>query len=144
MLDARARGSPPIPDTRPLLLLVSIALAGAAGTLARYGVATLAVRAAPTFPYGTLAVNVLGSFLLGALMRFGVGAADGAGVPSTLRLALTIGFCGGFTTFSTFSADTALLLESGSYGRAALYVAGSVGLSLLAIFLGFAVARMVR
>ena len=126
------------------MLLLAIALAGGAGAVARYGVATLAMRAAPTFPYATLAVNVLGSFLLGLLMRVGMDATHGFGATSTVRLALTIGFCGGFTTFSTFSAETVLLLESGSYGRAATYVVASVGLSLVALALGFALARMVR
>jgi CrcB protein len=120
-------------------MLFAIALAGAAGTLARYGVSTLLQRAGSTLPYGTLAVNVLGSFLLGVLLRAGAAPPDAP--PSALRLALTVGFCGGFTTFSAFSVETALLLQSGAYARAALYASTSVLLSLAAVFAGFAMGR---
>ena len=119
-------------------MLLAVGAAGALGTLARYGLGAFVQRFAFTFPYGTLAVNVLGSFMLGALMRaFLLTTAS-----PELRTAMTVGLCGGFTTFSTFSYETATLLEAGSYGRAAAYVAASVGLSLLATFAGFVVARL--
>jgi CrcB protein len=119
-------------------MLLTIALGGAAGTLARYGLGAWAQRYSAAFPIGTLVINVLGSLLLGFLFRVLVQS----GVSPELRVGLTIGFCGGFTTFSTFSFETATLLEGGSWTRAALYVTGSVLLSLLATFAGFALARL--
>jgi CrcB protein len=123
-----------------LRLLLAIAAGGAVGAVARYGVALAALRAGATFPYGTLAVNVLGSFLLGALVRL-FGAAPASG-PRALELALTVGLCGGFTTFSTFGLDTVRLLETGQPAHAALYVAASVALSLLALWAGLALASV--
>jgi fluoride exporter len=118
-------------------MLFAIALGGAAGTLARFGVGAYAQRFSGTFPFSTLAINVLGSFLLGLFMRYFLGTA----AAPELRVGLTIGFCGGFTTFSTFSYETVRLLEQGSYGRAAAYVVFSVVLSMLATLAGFAAAR---
>ena len=118
-------------------LLLAIAAGGALGSVARYGVALLAQRAHATFPYGTLVVNVAGSLLLGALVRSFASHSSG---PTTTQLALTIGLCGGFTTFSTFSLDALRLLQSGEHGRAAAYVAGSVGLSIAAVWLGLLLA----
>ena len=91
-----------------------------------------------TFPVGTLLINVTGSFLLGLILRYGV---ETATLTPEVRAFLTIGFCGGYTTFSTFSYETVVLAEDGQWTRAALYVALSVGLSLVATFLGFATAR---
>ena len=118
-------------------MLFAIAVGGAAGTLARFGVGAYAQRFSATFPFSTLAINVLGSFLLGFLMRYLLATAAGPEV----RAGLTIGFCGGFTTFSTFSYETVRLLEQGSYARAGAYVVTSVVLSLVATFAGFAAAR---
>jgi fluoride exporter len=120
-------------------MLFAIALGGAAGTLARYGLGGYAQRFSGTFPYGTLVINVAGSLALGFLMRHLLTTTSSP----ELRAALTIGFCGGFTTFSTFSYETVGLIEGGSYGRAGAYVVGSVLLSLLATFAGFAAARAV-
>jgi CrcB protein len=118
-------------------LLLAIAAGGALGSVARYGVALLAQRAHASFPYGTLVVNVAGSLLLGVLVRSFASHSSG---PTVTQLALTIGLCGGFTTFSTFSLDTLRLLQSGEHGRAAAYVAASVGLSVTAVWLGFLLA----
>lgn len=118
-------------------MLFFIALGGAAGTLARFGLGGLAQRFTPFFPFGTLTINVVGSLLLGFLMRYLLATT----ASPELRAALTIGLCGGFTTFSTFSYETATLLESGNYGRAGIYIAASVLLSLIAVFAGFAIAR---
>jgi len=115
---------------------LAIGLGGAAGTLARYGVGTAVQRYSATFPYSTLVINVAGSFLLGFLMRYLLSTT----VSPDLRAALTIGVCGGFTTFSTFSYETARLLESGSWMRASAYVGASVAGSIVATFAGFAVA----
>ena len=91
-----------------------------------------------TFPIGTLVVNVTGSFLLGAILRFAV---DTPGLSPEGRALLTVGFCGGYTTFSTFSYETVALLEDGEWTRAGMYLALSVLLSIAATFLGIVAAR---
>lgn len=116
-----------------------ICLGGAAGTGARYLVSGWALKLlGGGFPYGTLAVNLLGSFLLGALMH--VGTSTEAMSP-TFRLAITTGAMGGFTTYSTFSYETMNLLQEGAWGRAALNIAVTVVTCLLASFAGFGLAR---
>jgi CrcB protein len=89
-----------------------------------------------SFPYGTLAVNLLGSFLLGATMSVGLST---EWMPPAVRLALTAGALGGFTTYSTFSYETMRLLQDGAWLFAGLNVALTVTLCLAASFLGFAV-----
>ena len=116
-----------------------IAVGSAIGGVSRYLVGGLTQRLmGGTFPVGTLLINVTGSFLLGLILRYGV---ETATLPPEVRAFLTIGFCGGYTTFSTFSYETVALAEDGQWTRAARYVALSVGLSLVATFLGFATAR---
>jgi CrcB protein len=90
-----------------------------------------------SFPIGTLIVNVSGSLLLGFLLRY---ALETPAVGPDLRALLTTGICGGYTTFSTFSYETVRLLEDGEYRRAALYVAVSVGVALLATACGMVLA----
>jgi fluoride exporter len=109
--------------------------------VSRYLVGGLSQRlAGGTFPTGTLLINVTGSFLLGLILRYGV---ETTTLTPEVRAFLTVGFCGGYTTFSTFSYETVALAEDGEWTRAALYVALSVGLSLVATFVGFVVAREV-
>lgn len=119
-----------------MLYLIVFIGAGIGGAL-RHGVNVWAVRAfGYGFPFGTLIVNVVGSFAMGLLVGF---FAYRAGlVPQHMRLFLTTGVLGGFTTFSAFSLDAALLLERHSYAMAMSYVAGSVFASLAALFLGLA------
>jgi CrcB protein len=120
-------------------MLWYIAVGSAIGGASRYLVGGLVQRlTGGTFPTGTLLINLTGSFLLGAILRYGV---DTPTLTPELRALLTVGFCGGYTTFSTFSYETAALLEDGEWSRAALYVGLSVGLSLIATFLGFLAAR---
>ena len=95
-------------------------------------------RAGGDFPTGTLVINVTGSFVLGIIMRY---AFQTDAVSPEMRALLASGFCGGYTTFSTFSYETAILVEDGEYGRAALYVGSSVAVALLFMFLGFATAQ---
>jgi len=90
------------------------------------------------FPFGTLIVNVVGSFAIGLLAGY---FAFRPGIPQDLRLFLTTGILGGFTTFSAFSLDTALLVERHAYALAAAYVLGSVAAGLVALFLGLALFR---
>lgn len=97
-------------------------------------------RAGEFFPMGTLVINITGSFLLGFVITYALGT---QGISPEIRAMLTTGFCGGYTTFSTYSYETATLIEDGRYQRAALYILLSVGIALLGIFVGFATARQV-
>jgi fluoride exporter len=120
-------------------MLWYVAVGSAIGGVSRYLVGGLSQRlAGGTFPTGTLLINISGSFLLGFILRYGV---ETTTLTPEVRAFLTIGFCGGYTTFSTFSYETIALAEDGQWARAALYVALSVGLSLVATFLGFVAAR---
>jgi CrcB protein len=118
-------------------VLLWIAIGGAAGTVARYGVGVATERFMATWPVGTLIVNIVGSFFLG-LFTFGLRTPP---FDPELRAALTIGLCGGFTTFSTFSYETVVLAENGGMARALAYVGLSVGLSVLGMIAGVATAR---
>jgi CrcB protein len=116
-----------------------ICLGGAIGTGARYLIATFAPQVLGTaFPYATLTVNVVGSFLLGAIMH--VGLATNLMSPA-LRLVLATGVMGGFTTYSTFNYETMEYLREGAFGLAGLNVAVTLLLCLLAGALGLASAR---
>jgi fluoride exporter len=117
--------------------LLAVALGGAAGSVARY-VTTLALTPlTATFPYATLLVNVMGSFLIGYFSRvFSTPEHD-----PVMRLALTTGLCGGFTTFSALSAETVTLLQQGRTGRALTYIALSLALGLGATALGLMAGR---
>ena len=111
--------------------------AGIGGAL-RHGVNVLGTRLLGAFPLATLTVNVLGSLAIGLLAGF---FAARAGADQNLRLFLATGVLGGFTTFSAFSLDTALLVERHDYGLAAAYVLASVTLSLAGVFAGLALFR---
>jgi fluoride exporter len=120
----------------PNLLLVM--LGGALGSLARYGVGLGAAQLfGPTFPIGTMFINITGSFVLGVLVSLSGPMAIG---PNT-RLLLATGFCGAYTTFSTFSVETLNLMEKGSYGLALVYLLGNLLGGILAAWAGFILAR---
>lgn len=113
---------------------LAVGIGGLLGSLVRYALGGWIQRVAVSlFPWGTLVVNVSGSFLLGVLMRYGLGTTL---LRPEWRLALTVGFCGGFTTFSTFSYETLRLLQDDEWARAGAYVALSVGLALVATLAG--------
>jgi len=121
-----------------MLYLIVFIGAGIGGAL-RHGVNVTAGRIfGLNFPYGTLIVNIAGSFLMGLLAGY---FAFRPGIGQHMRLFLATGILGGFTTFSAFSLDTALLIERHAYGAAAGYVAGSVVASIAALFFGLAVFR---
>ena len=84
----------------------------------------------PDFPFGTIAVNLVGSFLIGAAIGYLLNSSE------YLKLLLITGFCGGFTTFSTFSLDSISLLKSGDYFAATLYIVGTFALCLIMTTLG--------
>jgi CrcB protein len=117
-----------------------IALGGAMGAVGRYGLQGLVYRfAGAAFPYGTLVVNVTGCFLIGWIMA----VAEGRFVLSpTVRVFLTIGILGGFTTFSSFAYETLALMRDGEWVWALANAAGSVVLGLVAAFLGMAIGRL--
>ena len=118
---------------------LAVGLGGALGAMARYGVGTWLPRTDPTaWPIATLGVNVVGSALLGVLVGH---AEQGATLPEWGRLALTVGVCGGFTTFSSFAYETTELAARGQLGRSAIYATVSVMLCGLAVVAGRAMAR---
>jgi CrcB protein len=120
-------------------MLWYIAVGSALGGVSRYLLGGVLQRAAGgSFPIGTLVVNITGSFLLGLFLRYAV---DTPTLTPEWRAFLTVGFCGGYTTFSTFSYETVALLEDGQWGRAATYAGLSLGLALIGVLLGFAAAR---
>jgi CrcB protein len=117
-------------------------IGGGIGAAARHGVNIGAARVAGIgFPWGTLTVNVVGSFVMGLFAGFFAFKA-GASWAQDTRLFLTTGVLGGFTTFSAFSLDTALMWERGNFAMAAGYIVLSVGLSVLGLFLGLWLVRM--
>lgn len=121
------------------MLIWYIALGSAMGGVSRYVIgAAVQQRFGLAFPVGTLIVNITGSLLLGFIMRIALG---GTQISPEMRVFLTTGFCGGYTTFSTFSYDTAILFESGQFRRATIYVTLSVVLSVLATIAGFTLAQ---
>lgn len=110
--------------------LMTVGFGGAAGSIVRYLLSggILAGQTLLGFPAGTFTVNAAGSLLIGILLE--------ASVSETLGWLLIVGFCGGFTTFSTFSADTVRLLRAGCYNAAAIYVALSVAVCIVFAALG--------
>jgi fluoride exporter len=115
--------------------ILLVAVGGAAGSVARYLTVLGAARLVPGFPAGVMVANVLGSVLVGVLFVVLTGPR------ASLSPLLVVGFLGGFTTFSTFSLDALRLWEGGAPGLAALYVLGSVGLSLAGVAAGVWLAR---
>jgi CrcB protein len=117
---------------------VLVGLGGALGSLARYGVGLwLTARLGPAFPYGTLTVNVTGSFAAGVLLGFG----DGRGLSTSARLLLVTGFLGGYTTFSAFAAETVRLAEQQTLVAAGLNVAANLAVGFAGAALGFVLGR---
>jgi fluoride exporter len=120
-------------------LVLLAAAGGALGSAARYLVNVGAGRLLGMgFPWGTLIVNVVGCFVMGLLIGLGALRLE---LGTEARTFLMTGILGGFTTFSAFSADFALLIERRDFGLAALYLTGSVALSLLAVFAGLYLIR---
>lgn len=118
-----------------------IALGGIAGTLARYGVSLLMQRwLGSGFAWGTLAVNLLGCFLIGLIMHVGLSSTM---ISRELRVALTIGFMGAFTTFSTFGYETLRFIQDGSLRLALLNVAANLVGGLLLVWLGTVAGRAI-
>ena len=131
-------------DVRPahlqLHLLGLVFLGGSAGTLARWAVGLLVPHVA-RLPLGTFAVNVVGAFVLGALLEHLARRGPDEGSRRAVRLVFGTGFCGGFTTYSALANDAGTLLRAGLVGHAVAYALGTVGFGLAASALGVQVAR---
>ena len=119
--------------------LLWIAVFGAAGTLARYGLQGLVqIRSGSTFPYGTLLINLTGCFFLALIYQLTINRMV---ISPELRIAIGVGFFGGYTTFSSFGWETAKMLEEGAWLPAAVYVSVSVIVGLLLSFAGIRLAN---
>jgi len=124
--------------------LILIAAGGATGALLRFLFVGASMRLfGSSFPYGTLGVNIVGSFLMGAA-AFAVLRGELLSSYEPFRLFMMTGLLGGFTTFSAFSLDTINLIEAGRVGDAMLYIVGSVTLSIFALVLGMMCVRAVQ
>ncbi len=119
-----------------------IALGSALGGMARHWFAEIGARWLGTaFPWGTLAVNVIGSFIIG-LVFAAVGPTGRFDMSTGAKLFIMVGFCGGYTTFSSFSLQTLTLAQEGEWLRAGLYIVSSLVLCLLAVWVGYALAHL--
>lgn len=123
------------------MIPLAVFIGGGLGALSRYGVGALARRLWPLspFPWGTLAVNLVGCFALGLLARL---FSARAGLPTPLTAGLTTGFLGGLTTFSTFGVETTRLLTGSTPSLGALNLVGNVVLGLLLALLGLRVGGL--
>ena len=120
--------------------VVAVALGGALGALARWGASSwIQGRTGLQFPWGTLWVNLCGAFLLGVVY----GALERVEFGEATQAFLTLGFLGAFTTFSTFSYEAVLLMQSGEPGKALGYVGGSVLAGIVLVVLGLGVGRAI-
>lgn len=120
------------------MLPLAVGVGGGLGSMSRFGVGMLCARLPRAFPWGTLAVNVLGGFGIGALFLYGQRRPEWA---LAIRVWTITGFCGGFTTFSAFSLETLQLWSQGAQGKALVNVLANVALSLSAVAAGMACAR---
>lgn len=120
---------------------LAVAVGGALGSLARFWLAAImTMLTGPRFPWGTLFINVLGSFIIGLVAGLTAVPAR-VGMHPDVRVFLMVGICGGFTTFSAFSLQTLELLQSGEVASALGYIAGSVLFCLIAVWAGWSLGR---
>ena len=125
-----------------LVTCLLVALGGALGSLGRYAVATWAAPISQGVPWGTIVINIVGSFVIGFFGTLTLSHGRHP-APENLRLFVMVGICGGFTTFSSFSLQTLDLLRAGAVNRALVNVGASVVLCLCAVALGHALASQV-
>ncbi len=114
-----------------------VMIGGAIGTLARYVISVLALPFSRELPWGTIIINITGSFLIGFFGTLTL-ASGRYPVSENFRIFVMVGFCGGYTTFSSFSLQTLDLLRAGAFGRAAVNIVGSVVVCILAVAAGHA------
>ncbi|MDJ0394513.1 fluoride efflux transporter CrcB [Rhodococcus sp. G-MC3] len=125
---------------RPLHLrpvaLVLVFVGGVAGTMARYGIEVAIPHRSPDWPVATFVINLLGAFLLGLVLERLVRRGPDVGVRQRVRLLVGTGFCGAFTTYSTFALETVVLTRDGHLPTALAYAVSTVVLGALAAWLG--------
>ena len=120
-----------------------VMIGGALGTLARYGVSVLAAPYSRDLPWGTIVINITGSFVIGLFGTLTL-ATGRFPVSDNLRLFVMIGLCGGYTTFSSFALQTLILAQGGSFLGAAMNILASVALCLLAVWIGHVFALQIN
>ena len=121
-------------------MLFAVGVGGGLGALARYYIAGWVQPPGAEFNWGIFVVNITGGLLMGMIVE---ASALRLNLSPELRSFLTVGILGGYTTFSTFSLDSALMLQKGQYGLAAGYIIGSVVLSIFALFAGLWIVRAI-
>lgn len=123
-----------------MMSFITVALGGAIGASARYGLGLIAIRVFGSgFPMGTFLANIFGGFLMGLLVGWLL--RSGSSHAETIRLFAAIGVLGGFTTFSSFSLEAIHMIQAKAYGPLLAYVGGSVVLSILAVAVGLFLMR---
>jgi fluoride exporter len=123
----------------PLVASLLVGAGGCFGSVARYGMSLVCQRISVEWPYGTLSANILGCFAIGLIAAL---SEQTEAITPAVRLLLTTGFCGGFTTMSSMVYETGEMLRSGDYFHASLYVCFTGFACLVALFLGFVVIRL--
>jgi len=127
-----------------MLMYLWVAIGGALGSVSRYWLSGfVATRVGETFPWGTIVINVTGSFIIGLFASL-TGPEGRWLVPSTFRTFFMVGICGGYTTFSSFSLQTLNLANEGEWARAGLNVLLSVTLCLAGVWLGWLLANQLN
>lgn len=120
-----------------------VALGGALGSMARFWCSDIVARlVGETFPWGTLGINILGSFVIGLVAALS-GPDSRLLISPEARVFLMVGICGGYTTFSSFSLQTLNLIREAEWGAVAAYIGGSVALCLIGVWLGYAAGALV-
>jgi len=118
--------------------IILVGIGGGAGSIFRYLIKVWTSKFSDEFPMATFSANIIGCLLIGLLMGY---FAKNEHIPSDWSLLLITGFCGGFTTFSTFSSENLNLLQTGNYLTALTYMVGSVAFGILAVFFGFIMTK---